>query len=59
MSDYVLNADSTKVTHLIDHPAADRDPAWSPDGGKVAFYPTRDRNLGGLGDIYVIKADGR
>lgn len=54
-----MNADGTKVTYLIDHPAADRDPAWSPDGGKMAFYSTRDGNLGELGDIYVIKADGR
>ena len=30
-----------------------------PTEVKIAFYSTRDGNLGGLGDIYVIKADGR
>ena len=29
-------------------------PAWSPDGGKIAFVSTRDGNP----EIYVMNADG-
>ncbi|MCH8346287.1 MAG: PD40 domain-containing protein, partial [Chloroflexi bacterium] len=32
----------------------DREPAWSPDGSKIAFSSDRDRN----NEIYVINADG-
>lgn len=32
----------------------DGSPAWSPDGGRIAFYSERDGNA----DIYVMKADG-
>jgi Tol biopolymer transport system component len=33
----------------------DTDPAWSPDGTKIAFTSSRDD---GVGDIYVMNADG-
>jgi Tol biopolymer transport system component len=34
--------------------AADSEPAWSPDGARVAFVSTRDRNA----EIYAMNADG-
>lgn len=40
--------------NLSDDPARDRDPAWSPDGRRIAFASNR----GGAWDIYVMTADG-
>src|SRR5437879_3770481 len=51
---YVMNADGSGVTRLTDNPAADGDPAWSPDGTRMAFTSTRDGNS----EIYVMNADG-
>jgi hypothetical protein len=42
------------VQQLTDGPGDDRQPAWSPDGGELAFVSTRD----GAGDLYVRAADG-
>ena len=57
-----VNADgSGGEAVLTDTPegGADRDPAWSPDGARVAFV--RDHDLDGAGrtDVYVARADGR
>jgi Tol biopolymer transport system component len=47
------------LRRLTDHPASDIDPAWSPDGKRIAFTsnranPASPRPL----DIYVMTADG-
>ena len=42
------------VTRLTNNPGADGEPAWSPDGRKIAFVSDRDGNY----DIYVMNADG-
>jgi Tol biopolymer transport system component len=47
---YVINADGSGLRHLTDG----MDPAWSPDGTKVAFARWRDPR-----GIYVIDEDGR
>jgi Tol biopolymer transport system component len=47
---YVMNPDGTGQTRLTNDPADDYDPAWSPDGTKIAFYR--------LGHIWIMNADG-
>lgn len=51
---YVATADGTTQVRLTDDPAADTDPAFSPDGTKIAFVSDRD----GDREIYVMNADG-
>jgi dipeptidyl aminopeptidase/acylaminoacyl peptidase len=51
---YVVEPDGTGVTKLTTNPATDTDPAWSPDGAKIAFASSRDGNS----EIYVMNADG-
>ena len=41
-------------TNLTNNSAADWEPAWSPDGTRIAFASRRDGNW----DIYVMSADG-
>jgi len=47
---YAMNADGTGTTRLTSDPAADRFPAWSPDGDRISW--TRG------GDVMVMDADG-
>src|SRR4051812_15339516 len=42
------------TTNLTQNGALDKDPAWSPDGTKIAF----SSNRGGSFDIWVMNADG-
>jgi Tol biopolymer transport system component len=51
---YSMNADGSGVTRLTNDPARDLDPAWSPDGTKIAFT----RTVGFAPAIYVMNADG-
>ena len=51
---YVVNADGTDLTRIVNNPANDVLPAWSPDGDEIAFVSDRDGN----NDIYVMNADG-
>jgi Tol biopolymer transport system component len=52
---YVMNADGSGLRRLTRSPQHDGDPAWSPDGRRLAFV----RVQGGRSDIYVVDADGR
>jgi dipeptidyl aminopeptidase/acylaminoacyl peptidase len=58
---WVMDADGTNQTNLTNTPDInERDPAWSPDGTKIAFTGPGDfneDNSGGLEDIYVMDAD--
>jgi Tol biopolymer transport system component len=58
---WVMDADGTNETNLTNTPDInERDPAWSPDGTKIAFTGPGEfnkDNSGGLEDIYVMDAD--
>jgi serine/threonine protein kinase/Tol biopolymer transport system component len=47
---YVINVDGTGLRPLTTVPGSDFDPAWSPDGKRIAFTSLRD----GTRDIYVL-----
>ena len=53
-----MNADGTGVTNLTNGDTG-LEPAWSPDGGRIAFHANRnDQTYPGWLDIYVMNADG-
>jgi len=55
---YVMDANGANPTNITNNPGTfSRDPAWSPDGTKIAF--SRDQNpVTDSSDIYVMNADG-
>ena len=50
---YMINADGTDQKTLTTIPGSDYDPAWSPDGTRIAFTSVRD----GRKEIYVLVVD--
>ncbi len=50
---YLLDLASWLEYNLTQHPAEDRNPAWSPDGKRIAFESHRDGNW----EIYVLALD--
>lgn len=50
---YVINADGTGLKQLTTVPGSDFDPAWSPDGTRIAFTSLRD----GKKNIYVLNLE--
>ncbi len=52
---YLLDIDRAYLRRLTQHPAADRRPAWSPDGRTLSFYSNRDT---GRWNIYLMQANG-
>jgi Tol biopolymer transport system component len=59
---WVMDSDGTNQTNLTNTPDTNEgQPAWSPDGARIAFTGPGDLNedrSGGLGDIYIMDADG-
>ncbi len=55
---YTVNPDGTGQTTLVAGAGTDQNPAWSPDGAKVAFSRLFCDPLCGRSDIYVVNADG-
>lgn len=54
---HVMNADGTGVTQLVEAEFAG-EPAWSPDGSRIAFRSLVPGPFGQVGRIFVINADG-
>jgi eukaryotic-like serine/threonine-protein kinase len=50
---YMINADGTGLKTLTTIPGSDYDPAWSPDGTRIAFTSVRD----GRKEIYTLAVD--
>ena len=55
---FVMNANGSSLTRLTNNAAEDFDPAWSPDGSKLAFASTRNGNPNRSPEIYVMNTDG-
>lgn len=61
---WVMNADGSGKTQLTNNPRSDSQPAWSPDGTKIAFTRRPQGEDGvadpqsGDGEIWVMNADG-
>ena len=52
---YIMNPDGSEQVNLSQHPGADYDPAWSPNGKQILFSSDRE---GGVFDLYLMDADG-
>jgi TolB protein len=51
---WVMNADGSDPVDLTNSPAYDRDPTWSPDATRIAFFTGPE----GSPDLEVMNADG-
>ncbi len=54
---YTMNSTGGAATRLTTEPRADFDPAWSPDGTKIAFSSNQAADVGSF-EIYVMNASG-
>jgi Tol biopolymer transport system component len=54
---YTVDAAGEGLLNVTNHPAHDAEPAWSPDGHRIAFDSDRDGGPGQF-DIYVMNSDG-
>jgi dipeptidyl aminopeptidase/acylaminoacyl peptidase len=55
---YLLNRFGQARVKLVGHSSFDGEPAWSPDGTKIAFRSTLPGPYGDYGRIFVINRDG-
>jgi dipeptidyl aminopeptidase/acylaminoacyl peptidase len=56
---WLVDVATGEATRLTDGPVADGEPAWSPDGGRIAFTANRrrDSDLFGRSDIHVVDVE--
>jgi serine/threonine protein kinase/Tol biopolymer transport system component len=52
---YIINVDGTGLKQLTPAPGSDFEPAWSPDGTRIAFTSVRE----GFRQIYAIDVDSQ
>jgi len=55
---YTMNPDGSDRKQLTFSQEDERQPAWSPDGTKIAFAREHWNGNGGYSDIFVMNADG-
>lgn len=57
---FVADAESGETRQITDGEGDDSAPAWSPDGGRIAFISDRraDREIVTHSDVYSVSADG-
>jgi hypothetical protein len=53
---YTMNPDGSSLTRVTNDPETDYEPAWSPDGSKIAY--TGDATDAATSDIFVVSASG-
>jgi Tol biopolymer transport system component len=51
---FLIDPDGSNIRNLTQSRGDDREPAWSPDGMKIAFTSNRDGNW----EIYIMNSDG-
>ena len=54
---WVVNADGSNRRQVARY-AVGSNPAWSPDGRRIAFRRSIGPPVGGSADLYVVNADG-
>ena len=55
---YSMDPDGNNLVNLSNDPGEDFEPAFSPDGSRIAFVSNRETDEGGGQYIYVMNADG-
>jgi Tol biopolymer transport system component len=55
---YLMNADATGLTRLVHRSSLDGDPAWSPDGTRIAFESENPTPNGAVDRIFLVNVDG-
>jgi Tol biopolymer transport system component len=55
---YSMNPDGSGQTNLTNNACLDAQPAWSPDGSRIAFVSSRQFCAGGQLDLWVMGASG-
>jgi acylaminoacyl-peptidase len=58
---WLVDVATGEASRLTDGPVSDADPAWSPDGRRIAFAANRrrDADLVGRSDIHVVDVENR
>ncbi len=54
---YTMQPDGSNPRNVTNNPAYDANPAWSPDGTRIAFASNRDTGSGTV-ELYVMNTDG-